>query len=253
MKIKPLASLAAFLAFSSLSHAATVTWGAATNIPTSDSEFIASVANNGTFLSAVNFGVATSSTTSINGVTFRGSGTFPVGSAASIPISGSGMNGTGWTLSAYSPSTTLTTLPQTLGDHVGNVAKSLLDNFISGSGSGSSLNPQGYTLTFTGLQEGSEYQFQLWATDSRSNTGTTQSNIEGGGPKLDNNIWNTEGAVGQYVIGTFVAGGGSQSITYQNSSNAYGPLNAFALHQVPEPSSGLLLAVAAMGVVRRRR
>jgi hypothetical protein len=252
--MKRILLIASVLGFHATVSKGAITWGSATNIPTSDVAFTASVANSGTFLSAINFGVDTASTTTINGVTFTGSGTYPVGSAATTPISGSGANGTGWTLSPYQYSTTLTTIPQTLGGSVGNVATSLLDNFISGSGSGGTVpNNQAFTLTFTGLQIGEAYRFQIWVTDSRSNTSTTQTNIGGGGPTLDNNISNTTGVVGQYVVGTFIAGSSTESLTYQSSSNAYGPLNAFSFFQIPEPSSALLAVGLAAGIFKRRR
>ncbi len=254
------------LSLASLSHGAVISWQTPVNISSNAATFEASVANTGVFVSARNFG--STSDVTINGVTFTGQGvaatTNVIGPAAFNNSAGvfsvTALGGsTGTTTSSYTGS---------LGAFAGTTGlldanqQSLLRSFISGAGG----TPQSYTVTLEGLIAGNEYQIQIWASDSRVG-GTApltianrQANLSdgtvGGATVLvDHNVSNTEGGLGQYVIGTFTANATNQSFTYTGatSNSGYVALSAYSVHQIPEPSAALLGVLGLSCLALRRR
>ncbi len=111
------------------------------------------------------------------------------------------------------------------------------------------------TLTIGGLSIGSSYLFQWWTNDSgQMLLGGLTTASSGNAISLDANTTDTNGGVGQFALGTFVANASTQVITFTNSSDT--PLlNAFQLRAIPEPSTGVILlgGVAFLAARRRRR
>jgi hypothetical protein len=248
--LSPASYIASFLALTSLSHGA-IFWTTPDDISTDFPTFEASIANNGTFVSAYNFG--TSSDVTINSVTFTGLGTSSTsgynsvtGSFSITPASDSG----GTTTVNYTGSASVFT-------DLGVAEKTLLSSYITGNDGG---DPQGYEVELENLTLGQEYQIQIWVSDSRAATIGSLSDRTGAivdGPAVDHNTSNVEGGLGQYVIGSFTATDTTESFTYLGSTengSGYIPLNAFSLRAVPEPASAALLGgLAALALVFRRR
>ena len=68
------------------------------------------------------------------------------------------------------------------------------------------------------------------------------------------NTSNSNGGLGQFAIGTFIADAtGSQSITFSPSSNAGPTLNGFQLRVVPEPSTFAMLGLGLPALLAFRR
>jgi PEP-CTERM motif len=121
------------------------------------------------------------------------------------------------------------------------------------------------TLTLGGLTPGLTYELQLWANDSRGNSRneTLSSGTIGDTPvTLDYSTPpNTNGQMGQFAIGIFVAdSSGNQVIDLSPGGlpgNNSAQINAFQLRQVPagtpEPATLGLLGIATLGMLTRRR
>src|SRR2546423_4249001 len=119
-----------------------------------------------------------------------------------------------------------------------------------------------FTLTLSGLTIGQQYLFEWWVNASgafvsnRTVTATATNSVT-----LDENVQNTDGGVGQFAIGTFIADTTSQVISLTSGTNGPGPaastqINGFQFRAVPEPSIVALLVCAAsvmLAVARRTR
>ena len=86
------------------------------------------------------------------------------------------------------------------------------------------------TVTISGLQAGTAYQLRLWVNDSRDCCAlrTEVLNSNGSQVTLKFNTAGAEGGLGQFVTGSFVADGTSQSFTVTGSD----PVNGVAASQV---------------------
>ncbi len=183
-------------------RAASITWGAATNI-SGDSD----VSKVGLLIGAFNVGASGVPSTTVNGVTFA-----PLAdTAGSTTIGNFTFAHPGATFSsnvqfgsASAPFTSLSADYQSL--------------LRSGSvGSGSLI-----TITMTGLSVGQTYAFEWWSNDStltpfpRYTTNATSGNTVG----LDDNTTGVGGGLGRFAIGTFVADGSPQVITFSGVSVA---------------------------------
>ncbi len=249
---------------SSLSQGAIV-WSNPANISNNSTVFEASVANNGTFVAAYNFGSPTAVT--INGINFTAAGNSPTAGYDGVSGAFSVTPYPGFSLE------TSTTTYNPAGGGIGPVTqltttahRTLLRGFITGSSSIAG-SVQGYTMQLQGLTAGYQYQIQIWVSDSRElASGTSWDGRRGwltdgtdDGPLafVDHNITDETGGLGQYVIGTFTAGGPTQSFDYYGSSGTgFIPLNAYSLRllDIPEPSAALLAAAGLFaGIFRRRR
>jgi hypothetical protein len=119
------------------------------------------------------------------------------------------------------------------------------------------------SITFNDLHSNDTYQIELWVNDSRANgSGRTETfnGDTGTSDPLAYNDMSSAGGVGQFVIGTFVASGTSQTITlsaYSTYSDnpATGQLTGLELRDttVPEPASVTLLGGIGLGLLARRR
>ena len=223
-------------------QAATIVWSAPQNI-TSDTD----VFTNDSLFAAANFA---SSTVTVNGVTFNA---FPITaggtSASSGNITVSTQTGTGFSVSTVSSSggafAALTT-----------AYKTLLSPALTQSGLSNQLR-----FTLSNLTVGSTYTIQYWVNDSRNNGFGRTTNV--GTQNLQANVPDTDGGLGQYVRGTFVADTSSQSFTASVGPNAPGGFggnftyaNAMQVRVVPEPSTIFLAVVglvSAEGIRRSRR
>ena len=234
---------------------ADITWGAATNI-SGDSD----VDTTGTLVYAYNFGSSSSATAqTVNGVTFQ-------------PF-----------VILNNLSTSFTTGQVTISESPGYLASDL--NVGSGTAPFSNLSTsyrgllasEVYASQFAnirvdlgGLTPGNEYRLQWWTNDSamtpyfpgsqRYLFENTFSSGSVNSVTLDSNTANVVGGLGQYVIGTFTAGGATASFTLTGSGTGLDQLpllNALQVRAVPEPSTyamGLAgLACGGYSVWRRRR
>ncbi|MDQ8209665.1 hypothetical protein QEH52_19255, partial [Coraliomargarita sp. SDUM461003] len=198
-KILPLLSVAP-LVLLSWSHAATITWGSATTI-SGDSD----VSTDGTLVVAASFGT-TSASIVVNGVTFAGGGNNA--NMKSSATYGTALNYT----SAKNSDTAFGTASTPFSSLSANY-QDLLESGLWETGP----EPAGtQTFTFGGtgneLEDGQQYQIQIWAQDARNNKNGGALTIAGtGGVTLNYTDTSSEGGLGQYVIGTFTADADTQS------------------------------------------
>ena len=119
----------------------------------------------------------------------------------------------------------------------------------------SSATSSTITLTMNNLTLGQTYQYQWWANTSGPNAAASDfvTALAGASVTLRPNVTGTNGGVGQYVIGTFVADSATQTVSYDGVTSRVGPLiNGFQLRTVsgagaPEPGSIFLCVFGAAG------
>lgn len=227
------------------SHAATVTWGAAQNI-SGDTD----VSTLGTLVQAASIGSSDDPGSTVNGVLFA---PFVMNNGPSPNISGhftmspagsfiGGGNQFGYNAAPYN---TLSTAYQTLL------------NFGDYTNSNDTTN-----LTLTGLTFGKQYLFEWWTNESG---GTSQAPFtipvtatSGNAVTLLANTTGTHGGTGQFAIGTFVADGTTQLISFQGTASASSTEEALLLRDItgaPEPGTWTMLGLglpALLGFRRRR-
>lgn len=177
--------------------AGTIYWAGATDIATSSD-----VLNSGSLVEAVNSASGVG-TLGINGVTFTNG--LPIGGAATGLFSGS----------------------------TGNANyDTLLDSVVNGGGAGlSSISIGGGSLTV-----GNAYRVQVWFTDDRVGTKDRVMRFGDGDPSgignfvdLAASATETVGVPGQYVVGTFIATGTSQTLTMDPQGFGNSHINAYQL------------------------
>ena len=166
--------------------------------------------------------------TTVNGVAFKASADLP---GASTTLDNGGSNGT-----FASPGTSDTGY------------NNLLNAGAFGNGSGT------YTLSWNGMTQGDTYLVQLWVQDGRNSTVNQRTETLTGGANTSVSLAYGSGdsGAGQYVIGTFVAGSSSETLTL--TPGAAFPSAQFNLLQVrditavPEPSA-MALGLAGFGML----
>lgn len=214
--------------------AAVITWSSAANV-TSDAD----VNTLGTLVNAVNEGESNVPTTTVNGVTF-------VGVPAHTPHASGNFT---FTTDSFEASNRFGLLLPA-SDAVSPAYRAML-----GSAAGQYFGPP-ITLTIGDLTVGRTYLFQWWWAVSTPTTPDTTATA-GNSVTLDSAAG---GGFGQYAIGTFVADGPTQVITFdraagENPEGAAG-LNGAQLRDVtdvPEPAVALLAVPAACLGSRGRR
>lgn len=228
-------ALAALMASHSTASAdAAITWSGATAISgTLD------VSTTGTLVAAYRFGNQSVTSATVNGVTFDPFGIPPLSTSVTVDsftlaASPSTMGGFALGLSPSAPFASLDPSYQTLLSTVADTA-----------------NSSTFTLTIGGLTSGQQYIIQWWNSNSTASQGTTRaSDSFSDTVTLDDNTspTNAAGGIGQYAIGTFTAGGASESLTFTaGPGNTTGAVtfDAIQLRAIPEPSAWALLAAGA--------
>jgi hypothetical protein len=215
------------------SHAATITWGAATDISGD-----ADVATAGTVVGAFALGDSSVYSPTVNGVSFTGLD-ISSSSATSGNFTYSITSGPGPTADtsggSNSPFSTLSTDYQEL---------------LSSAAWGNA------TLTMSGLTPGADYLFEFWTDDSADPDSevqvdnlTLQTN-----PKLPGQPGQGPGELGQFATGTFIAdGSGVDTVDFESIPHGGAPeINAFQLRELvqeaptPEPSTLMLMACGGL-------
>jgi hypothetical protein len=176
-------------------QAADVTWGTAQTVVNNTD-----IQSSGlTGLAGVNFGAATIATTTVNNgsvdVDFKGmTGTAQVTLANNVTVEASGYN---FFVACSAPAGVTGDYRTVMTRHMG-----------VGGGAG--------TITLGGLSFGTEYQIQAYITGSDANISTisgSPSLTAGGGNNPNNN-----NGFGQWIVGTFIADGTTQSLTHTANS-----------------------------------
>jgi len=265
-------SLASFTIFTGLLPAATINWGAATNI-VGDSD----VSTVGTAVSAYNLGTAgTVATLTVNTVVFTNTNaastpvTPPPGSFSSFGIheAKDGLNNLIHTITPRLNSNNL--LYATGRGPSGSFAGSAEYAALLGStlyAAGAMDNGGGnnsYTFQLNNLVIGNVYQLQIWFNDSRDSTNTNRRATVDGSVVVDYNVgtgsggtsFSTAGATGQYLIGEFTADATTQEFISAGTGGTGqgGQLNGYQLRLIPEPSLTLLGGLGfTIAAARRRR
>jgi hypothetical protein len=205
--------------------ASVINWGSATTISgTSD------VDTTGTLFASANFGSSSGET--VNGVFFNA---FPVSGTSTtvgnITLTSSG----GLSGFTYSPPATTTAPYGSLPIEYKNI-----------------LSPFAYTdtlpqqATVSGLTIGETYAIQFWVQDPRAAFGARTVTV--GTQTLDVNTTDTEGGLGQWVLGQFTADATTQSFSVGPGPGGPTPAtyaNAMQVRLVPEPTQ--MVSVAAIG------
>ena len=224
-------------------HAAPIVWQAPANIiGESDVSLLGNLVAAYNFGSTANNNGAVSSTT-VNGVTFLPFGisslstTATVGNFTVSETPGQLFGQTTAFGSASAPFSNLTT-----------AYKTLLQSGVY------SANTSTITLTMNNLMVGQTYQYQWWTNQSNANitSGSTTATATNS-VTLSSNASGTEGGIGQYTTGTFVADSTTQTVAYNGNGAFGGPLiNGFQLRNVssvgaPEPGTLVLFVFGAAG------
>ena len=233
-------------------HAASITWGAATNInPVGGAASDLDVSTAGTFFGALHFASQATNTT-VNGVTFTGidPGLFTANTITSGNFTLATVNPANTffsrdSASAAAPYTTLSASYQ-----------SLLAGFLSFEVD----FPPTMTLTMNNLVAGATYQFEWWSDWSDRTFTVPTTATAGNAVTLQSNPSMLDGGLGQFALGTFVADATRrQDITFTINKNVNSGPNAFQLRQlapptVPEPGTALFgLALLGLALARRAR
>jgi len=119
-------------------------------------------------------------------------------------------------------------------------------------------NTSQMTFMLSGLTTDQDYLVEFWVNDSRL-TGSTEfrsQTITSGSATsgvMDFNSTNSEGGLGQFVIGTFTADAASQAFVIDGiaapETVAVAQLNAIQVRAIPEPGSLALLVVGGVAVL----
>lgn len=246
-------ALATFAVVGRGAAAATVNWGPATTIAGD-----ADVTNAGTVFAAANFGDATVTPTTVNGVPFAA---FPVGQYVASAAAG-----------RLTVQETLAAQGYRLvgSDTIGRPATATSAPFANLSAAYRALiGPGIYSigtsdilLTVSGLTPGAAYRIQLFDNVASANTAADLVNGTAG-RRLRDNTTGADGGLGQFVTGTFTADATTQSVTITGDAAGgsllnYAPLpvlNAVAVTAVPEPTAAAAAAAVGLSlfVGRRRR
>ncbi len=247
------------LAVSSISSAAVINWGSAQTI-SGDGD----VSTTGSLLYAYNLGTSAVQATTVNGVTFApfifpdyySSSTSATTGSVTFTESPGLLFGTAALGTAAAPYANLSSNYRTLLDSAGGASTQLT-----------------ITCTLGGLTIGQHYELQWWT----SNAASVYS--PGGYPSvstqasatnqitLDDNVTNSDGGLGQFASGFFMADSTTQTLTFEGvgrEGNNDPLINAFQVRSIPEPSSVpeidpnslgsvLALVLGSLGLLERRR
>jgi hypothetical protein len=249
-----LAALLLAITVGDTSSAALINWGSAQTI-SGDGD----VSTTGSLLYAYNLGTSAVQATTVNGVTFAPF-IFPDYSSSTSATTGSVtftespglLFGTATLGTAAAPYANLSSNYRTLLDSAGGASTQLT-----------------ITCTLGGLTIGQQYQLQWWtsnAADVYSPGGYPSVSTQASATNqitLDDNVTNSDGGLGQFASGFFMADSTTQTLTFEGVAGD--PLiNAFQVRSVREPSSVpeidpnslgsvLALVLGSLGLLDRRR
>jgi hypothetical protein len=126
------------------------------------------------------------------------------------------------------------------------------NDLLTAAAFGNTSNP--YTLSWNGMTVGDTYLVQLWVNDGRNSTvnARTETITGGGNTSLSLAYGSGNSGAGQYVIGTFVAGSSSETLTLTPGpaipSAQFNLLQVREIAAVPEPST-IALCAASLGML----
>lgn len=169
-----------------------------------------------------------SSGITVNGVTFQAFADLP---GASTTLDNGGNNGT-----YASPGT----------------ADTGYNNLLNAGAFGNGSGP--YTLSWNGMTLGDTYLVQLWVNDGRNSTVNQRTETLTGGANTSLSLAYGSGdsGAGQYIVGTFVAGSASETLTLTPGpafpSAQFNLLQVRDITPVPEPSA-MALSLAGFGLL----
>jgi hypothetical protein len=116
-----------------------------------------------------------------------------------------------------------------------------------------------YTISWNGMTAGDSYLVQFWVNDGRNSTANARMETITGGANTSLSLAYGSGATGagQYIIGTFVAGSASETLTVNADVSAqFNLIQVRDVTAVPEPST-MVLCAAGLGmllvVTRKKR
>jgi hypothetical protein len=123
------------------------------------------------------------------------------------------------------------------------------------------------SVVYSGLTPGDAYEFQFFVNDSRGGFGgrnetlSSNADLSAGQNTGSYDTGNASGALGNYVIGTFIADGTTSQTIYIGGGGSFGTSNlqnnAFVLldaaPSVPEPASVVLFCLGAVGLLAAAR
>lgn len=213
-----------------------ITWGLPTNI-SGDSD----VSLNGSLVAAFNMN---GPATTVNNITFNN---FTAGSGGSTSSNG---NFTFTETAGNLLSLTNLGSAQTPFANLSGNYQTLLSSAVSADENNSLiLGING------GLIVGQRYLVQIWLNASSfPNSGFRTTASSPNPVTLDDNTTNSNGGLGQYVIGTFFCGSPNQFITFNGADATQAPtVNAFQVRLIPEPGSLGLFAIGSIMLAIRLR
>lgn len=109
------------------------------------------------------------------------------------------------------------------------------------------------TVTLGNLTIGQAYEVQVWFNDSRSGRDNREITLNGSNEvTADYTPVDTQGGLGQYALGTFIASGTTEDLVMTSSSSSP-QLNAIQVRAVPEPSTTSVLGLALLAALGFRR
>lgn len=222
---------------------ADILWGSATQI-SGDSD-VSNADNSPWNVLAYAYSFAEFDSPTVNDVTFQAANPSAQNLNGDVTLGSGNTDGALWGNnetafgSPSAPYSGLSSEYQTLLQGAGFAGGGLLDTF---------------DVTLNNLVEDQLYFVQAWVNDSRGSVGPSRSQL------IDdlntvNLEFNTggEGGLGEYIIGTFVATGTSETFQLANTGLHPVQLNALQVRTVPEPSAFLALSSCCAGLVIRRR
>ena len=218
------------LATAASTEAASINWGAATDI-SGDTD----VSTMGSLVGAFNLGLLGVGDTTVNGVVFTG-----------LAVAAGGASSGDFTLTS-DVSVQAFNFISSQNDPFAALTASYRGLLSTLAGT-TTADP--FTLTMSGLEVGQIYQFQFWDNVTQSGQANVTATA-GNSTTLVDNVTALHGGLGQFAIGTFVADDSQQDISFASTNS--GSINGFQLRVMPEPAGAALFLSGPLVVSLLRR